>query len=344
MLYRFDDLLLEVRSDAASVRARLPSLLSDLSWTLTTAASGDRSDRLSLELHVGGGSIPAGAQQTVTTTSFCGFQLDDTFYLTDRQTLLRLDAARGQVDVHLAESFFEKPLMEQYTFWSFAVARLLRARGRYVLHGAGLTSPDADVGVLVVGPSGSGKSTLTLAALRHGWKYLSDDAVVLRDVANAASVRAPERCAASVIARGVRQHCYVDADAVPRHAEFAFGGAVADTLGFSRRRVVLEEFPTGCRLDECVPRLLLFPRIVDAERTAFVPLDPVASFTRLLDASCEQLWDRRTMGLHAQVVGALVRQAPAYELQAGRDVFEDAAGLFRQMRALAPDKETCAAS
>jgi len=343
-LYQFDGVLLEVQPDAASARARLPSLLSDLSWTLTTPGRDDRLDRLSLRLHAGAATIPVIAQQTVSTTSFCGFQLDDTFYLTDHRSTLRLDATRGEADAHLAESFFDKPLMEQSTFWAFAVARLLRARGRYVLHAAGLASPDGDRGVLVIGPPGSGKSTLTLAALRHGWRYLSDDAVVLRAVEGTASVSGSPQRAASVIARGVRKHCYVDADAAPRHPEFGFGGEVPDTSGSSRRRVMLEEPFSGCRVDACIPRLLLFPRIVDAERSKFVSLDRVASFGRLLDASCDQLWDHRTMTLHTQVVGALVRQAHVCELRAGRDVFQDASNLFREMRALAPGEEPCVAS
>jgi hypothetical protein len=343
-LYQFDDLLLEIQPDAASARARLPSLLSDLSWTLTTPGSDDRLDRLSLRLHAGAATIPVGGQQTVSTTSFCGFQLDDTFHLTDHRSILRLDATRGEADAYLAESFFDKPLMEQFTFWAFAIARLLRARGRYVLHAAGLASPDGDLGVLVIGPSGSGKSTLTLAALRHGWRYLSDDAVVLRAVESTAGGPGSSQRAASVIARGVRRHCYVDADAVPSHAEFRFGGEMPDTSGSSRRRVMLEEPLSGCRVDACLPRLLLFPRIADAERSQFVSLDRVASFSRLLEASCDQLWDRRTMTLHTQVVSDLVRQTHACELRAGRDVFQDASSLFREMRALASDEEPCVAS
>jgi hypothetical protein len=97
-------------------------------------------------------------------------------------------------------------------------------------------------------------------------------------------------------------------------------------------------------VDACLPRLLLFPRIADAERSQFVSLDRVASFSRLLEASCDQLWDRRTMTLHTQVVSDLVRQTHACELRAGRDVFQDASSLFREMRALPSDEEPCVAS
>ena len=343
-LYRFDDLLLEVQPDAASERARLPSLLSELSWTVMAPESDDRCNRLSLRLHAAAATVPASAHQTLSTSSFSGYQLEDLFYLTDNASVLRLDIARGEAEAYLAGSFVDKPLIEQYTFWAFAVAKLLRTRSRYVLHAASLASPERNLNVLVNGPSGSGKSTLTLAALRHGWRYASDDAVVLRMAEGEATDPELRRRTTSVLARGVRSHCYVDADAAPRHAEFTLGAHVPDTSGGSRRRVVLAGLPSARRLDACTPRLLLFPRIVDAARSEFVPLDRVTSFSRLLDASCDQLWDRRTMTKHTSTVGALVQQAPGYELQAGRDVLHDAADLFRHLYALASDEERCVAS
>ena len=135
----------------------------------------------------------------------------------------------------------------------------------------------------------------------------------------------------------------VDADAVPRHEAFLFGRHVPDTSGGSRRRVLLEGPLSGRRVDACTPRLLLFPRIVDAERTRFVPLDRITAFSRLLEASCDQLWDRRMMIPHTHVIGALVRQAAAYEMLAGRDVFGNVNGLFQQMSAIASEAP-CAAS
>jgi hypothetical protein len=64
--------------------------------------------------------------------------------------------------------------------FSFAVAHVLAARGRYVLHAATLSVDDGCV--LVLGPTGAGKSTVALCALRCGWPVLGDDLVALAPV------------------------------------------------------------------------------------------------------------------------------------------------------------------
>ena len=102
-LYRFDDLLLEVQPDAASERARLPSLLSELSWTVMAPESDDRCNRLSLRLHAAAATVPASAHQTLSTSSFSGYQLGDLFYLTDNASVLRLDIARGEAEATLRD-------------------------------------------------------------------------------------------------------------------------------------------------------------------------------------------------------------------------------------------------
>jgi len=61
--------------------------------------------------------------------------------------------------------------------FSSALAHVLAARDRFVLHAATIGVDDGCV--LVLGPTGTGKSTVALCALRCGWPVLGDDLVVL---------------------------------------------------------------------------------------------------------------------------------------------------------------------
>src|SRR5258705_8620687 len=62
---------------------------------------------------------------------------------------------------------------------SFAICAALRRYGLFELHSAAVASPGAQTGVMIIGPSGSGKSTLTLQLAAAGWRYLSDDELLL---------------------------------------------------------------------------------------------------------------------------------------------------------------------
>ncbi len=140
--------------------------------------------------------LPSTAREVLRGDGFRGLQDGDEFYLTDGASVLRLEPRKGRGEARLAPSFFLKPLLLRQNFWVFALLKLLRPSGIYGLHAAGLVAEDG-TGVLVVGQSGSGKSTLAIALVRRGWRYLSDDAVLLRS--------RPE----GVEALALRRHFYV---------------------------------------------------------------------------------------------------------------------------------------
>ncbi len=94
----------------------------------------------------------------------------------------------------------ERSALARLVFEATMVA--LRRCGLFELHAAGVVEPETGGGFLVVGPSGSGKSTLATQLASAGWRYLSDDALLLRAVARDWSRRAP--CAASSPSRSRR--------------------------------------------------------------------------------------------------------------------------------------------
>src|ERR687889_579156 len=69
----------------------------------------------------------------------------------------------------------------------------LRRCGLFELHAAGVVEPETGGGLLVVGPSGSGKSTLATQLASAGWRYLSDDALLLHERGALVEARALRR-------------------------------------------------------------------------------------------------------------------------------------------------------
>ena len=193
--------------------------------------------------------------------------------------------------------------------------------GLHSLHAAALVSPSGR-GALIVGPSGSGKSTLALGLVRAGWRYLSDDAVLIQSVAGRA------------VASALRKHFYIDAYTAAAQTDLPTGEVVKDCHGRYRRRVLLSETPLEEQhVPQCTPELIFFTRIVSGQSSTLAPVDQSVALKRLLDASTPQLFDHRTMVQHLATLKELLQQAKSFDLHAGLDLSrEPAAVLARLLR------------
>jgi hypothetical protein len=295
------------------------------------AFAGEPSLSLSIRPRNGEPNFPATAREVLNADGFRGLENGSDFYLTDGASLLHLDYEKRRGEARLAPSFFRKPLLLRQNFWAFGLLKLLRQEGIFSLHAAGLIADDGK-GVLLIGESGSGKSTLAIGLIRRGWRYLSDDAVLLQS--------RPE----GVEALPLRRHFYVDSAAAGEYADLGFGGERPDRSGGRRKRVAVEAAYPGQRVPACTPRLLLFPRIVSQTHGVLIPLDRLDALRRLVAQSGSQLFDRATSARHLAVLRELVRQAAAYELVAGSDLKKDPMELVRLLGEAKGEKQCPASS
>jgi hypothetical protein len=318
-LYRFHEMVLEVMREPEDIGEDLTQLLQELSWVRVCASGRKPCLYLSVSMQNKNVQAPRTAREVFSADGFSGIEDGGDFYLTDGASLLHLQTSRGRADAHLSPLFLEKPATLRHNFWAFGLLRLLRPRGFYSLHAAGVVAWPGQ-GLLIVGASGRGKSTLAIGLIRHGWGYLSDDAVLLR--------QHPE----GVEAFACRKHFYIDAEASAKCADLPLGDEVPDSTGGRRRRVGIEKAFPSQRVARCVPRVLLFSRIVPDACSALIPLDQRTALGHLLAQSGPQLFDRVTMPTHLAVLLQLVRQSTTYELLAGRDLYQDPLTLVRLLR------------
>ena len=245
-----------------------------------------------------------------------GFEADDEFYLTDGSSLFHLLPRKGEGYARLAPSFSVKPKLAQTNFWCFGLLKLLRPLGVYSLHAAALAAIDG-AGLLLIGAPGSGKSTLAIGLIRQGWKYLSDDAVLLRDGWR------------GIEALPCRRSFYIDAVRSQDYSDLSLGNETPDSNGRRRRRVGIDEVFRNQHVRRCVPRVVIFPRIKAQDQSTLVPMDHVSGLGVLLSQSAPQLFDRDTMGVHLELLKRLLQQSDAYELNAGIDLYHKPAKLIQ---------------
>jgi hypothetical protein len=241
---------------------------------------------------------------------FWGFEHGDDCYLTDGISQWHLQLRQGQGEAWLGPDFPEKPAHLRRRFWAYGVLKLLRPLGVFSLHAAAVVSTDG-MGMLIVGAPSSGKSTLALGLLRRGWKYLTDDAVLLRRQADKVEVLA------------CRQDAYVNADDAARYDDLLWKEAVSDGRGGCKLRLCPSAaYPSQIVL-RCVPHVVLVAHIAQGRQTLLRPIDQVQCLRQLLAQSGPHLFDRPTMGAQLAMLTRLLHQADIYELHAGRDLYDD---------------------
>jgi hypothetical protein len=206
----------------------------------------------------------------------------------------------------------ERPAMARLVFEATMVA--LRRCGLFELHAAGVVEPRTGGGFLVVGPSGSGKSTLATQLASAGWRYLSDDALLLRD-----GGAAVEACA-------LRREFAVTEQTVESGVLEGFEGLLGEPVPFDplkRRFEPHAAFPEGFS-ESCVPRALFFPVITNGAASRARRLTQAETMRGLLRMCPWACYDRPAAAPHLGLLARLARQAAGFELRAGRDLLGDA--------------------
>ena len=317
-LYRFHDVVLEVNQEVSGKEVGLSRLLQDLSFVPLNDRGAGEALRLTVRMSEEDVSVPLMAKETFDIDGLCGRERGDDFYLTEGTSLFHLQVLKGQGEAILSPAFFQQPALLQQRFWGFGLLRLLRPLGVYGLHAAGMVAQNG-LGCLIIGPTGSGKSTLALELIRRGWGYLSDDAVLLRSE--------PE----NVRALAFRKPFSIDTAAASAYAGFPLKAAGLDPSGSQKpkQRIDIQDGYPEQHVPACLPRVLFFPRIVPNRPSVLYPIDHLSALGKLLGQSGPQLFDKKTMSHHLDVLKRLVHQSESFELQAGPDLYHETGTLER---------------
>lgn len=309
VLYAFQALTLAVQTEAEASTAGLEPLLMDLSFVRTQAAVHAPALRLLIHPCPQAPPVPPGARAIFRADGLAGFAHGEDCYLTDDTSLFHLQPPQGQATAWLVPTFQDQPGLLRQQFWAFGLLKLLRPHGLFALHAAGVIT-ERGQGLLIVGASGSGKSTLTLGVVQHGWRYLSDDAVLLHQQP------------AGVEALALRRPFALDGRAAAASSKLVCAPAGLPPPVPHKYRVDIEQAYPGQYRSACLPQVVLFARIVPQASSTVRPLERPRSLQQLLAQSGPHLFDRSTMPQHLAVLNRLVHQATPYELLAGRDLYD----------------------
>lgn len=233
------------------------------------------------------------------------------YFLTVDESLIRIaDPHERLVEVWFGVTEHARHPVALVNAFSYGLQAALRRAHVFDVHAAGAVEPVSGVGALFVGASGSGKTTLTLRLAEAGWRYLSDDMVVLRETAT------------TVEAEGLRRLFAVADTSVVGTSRTRLNAALGTPVASdpSKRRLEPEAVFPESRAVSCRPRALFFPRVVDSPKTMIEEMTPRAAMQQLLRHCPWATYDAHTAPKYLRVLARLANQCRAFELLAGRDL------------------------
>ena len=189
------------------------------------------------------------------------------------------------------------------TFLTTVLIFLLRRAGWHHVHAATAIDPEDGRGWLLAGNAAAGKSTTAALLATRGWAVGTDDLAFL--ISGAARVAAAA-CRAPIALRDGGRRLLQRIDGIPlaEREKFAFW---PEDLG-------------GVWAPRIEPDVILFPSIGDGHTTA-TALGQREALAGLVRWSAWVVLEPELAQPHLDLLGALARQARAYRVTLGRDLF-----------------------
>jgi hypothetical protein len=228
----------------------------------------------------------------------------DELHLTLRDRIVVVcDAVRGRVTTSVLDREPVNHWLAAHLFFTIPFIELLKRRGLYSVHAAGL---DLDGrGLLLAGPSGSGKSTLAVALIDAGFEFLGDDMLFLA------------LCSGGLRVLAFPDELDIAPDACALLPLVSHLAGITPSAGTLKHRVSPAELNVTDQKWECAPRVVVFPKIAHADRSTLTRINAQEALVEL--APNVLLTEPHSCQAHLQALGRLAAEAACYRLDTGRD-------------------------
>lgn len=212
------------------------------------------------------------------------------------------DMALGRTRIRY-RSAAERTWLLSHPMVTLPLLEQLKRHGRYALHAAGVVIDGR--GVLLAGASGAGKSTLTLALLRAGAEFMSDDTVLLGAPEPGWTYAFPDE---------------IDLleDSLALFPELLAGTDLPRWHGWRKRPLRHEDLFDAAPVERSRSRLLLFPEVAGRSASEATPLDPSTALELL--APNVLLTEPNASQRHLDTLAALVSRCRCFRLHTGSDL------------------------
>ena len=219
--------------------------------------------------------------------------------------------ASGECHISILQPEADQQLwLATHPLFTIPMQEMLKRIGIYGIHAAGLARNGRSL--LLQGTSGCGKSTLTIALLRAGFDWLSDDLVLLDPSSDLETLAFPEKIKATP-------------DTLSMFAELHSVTSAAKPNGWPKFELRARDYFSSNIAWRSIPRAIVFPAITDQHESTLCELSTDETFLHL--SSSVLLMEKESTRCHLSALAQLARAVPAYRLRTGQD-FDHVAALL----------------
>jgi hypothetical protein len=202
-------------------------------------------------------------------------------------------------------------VLATHLLFTIPLMEAMKRRERYPLHAACVTVRGR--GLLIAGPSSAGKSTLSLALVKAGCGFVSDDTVFL------------QRERGGIRASGVSEKADVGDRAAAMFPELVHLVGQETLTGRDKHAVAVEDVFGVAPVRDCEPSAVVLTAITGRHHSLLRAASPFVALRTLLPNVL--LTDVTASQAHLDMLGQLVQEVPCFSLEAGTDLSEAAARL-----------------
>ncbi len=226
------------------------------------------------------------------------------YFTTKDGSIIRLDQVNRKAKGFLRMKVLDD-LIVIFSLITAPFSEILKDHTLYPLHSAALYSNG--VGYLISGVSGCGKTTTSLSLVSEGFKYVSDDAVLL------------EERNGEIISHSLFSTFNIDRE-LAEHFPGVFEKEKIPVKKGAKVPVDISQVIPASFIPYLRPDVIIFPKIVSNGESKFLPLGQMGVFETLLKQTALAV-DKEASRNQLHVIGKLVKQIRGFELLCGRDIF-----------------------
>ncbi|GIW46956.1 MAG: hypothetical protein KatS3mg078_0833 [Deltaproteobacteria bacterium] len=183
----------------------------------------------------------------------------------------------------------------------------LKYLGLYFLHSAALYGNG--IGYLVSGDGGCGKTTISISLVREGFKYVSDDSLLLEEIGE------------EVVVHPLYTNFHIDQNLAECFPEIAGDKCLSIPEGSKVSVDISKIFPDSF-IPHLRPDIIITPKITYNEKSQLYPISQLEVYKRLLK-QIPLAVDKEVSKNQLNALEKLVKQTTCFELLSGKDIHKD---------------------